>query len=74
MFVWVAVWRDRIRYWVLNSNDVSGNRYFSNKQHRGNVGEGQLHLTRENISGFDKYEAASTGIKPAVISAYKRLK
>jgi len=44
VFVWVAVWRDKIRYWVLSSREVEANRYYSKGQHRGNVGEGQLHV------------------------------
>ncbi len=74
VFVWIAVWRDIIRYWVLNSSDVQNNNYFSKGQHRGNVGEGQLHLNQDNISEFDKYEVKSTDIKQAVIEAYKRAK
>ena len=42
VFVWVAVWRDKIRYWVLASKELEGNRHYSKGQHRGNVGEGQL--------------------------------
>jgi len=72
VFIWIAVWRDKIRYWVLSSNEIENNEYFSIGQHRGNVGEGQLHLNRENITKFDKYEVISTEIKKAVIKAYKR--
>jgi len=74
VFLWIAVWRDKIRYWVLNSDELKNNKYFSKGQHRGNIGEGQLHLNRDNISDFDGYEVKSTAIKKAVISAYKRLK
>ncbi len=74
VFVWIAVWRDKIRYWVLSSDEVQNNRYFSKGQHRGNIGEGQLHLNRENISEFKKYEVKSTEIKEAVIEVYKRQK
>lgn len=74
VFLWIAVWRDKIRYWVLNSKEIQNNKYFSKGQHRGNIGEGQLHLNQANISDFDKYDVKSTGIKQAVISAYKRLK
>lgn len=74
VFLWLAVWRDKIRYWILNSDEVRENKYFSKGQHRGNVGEGQLHLNRENISEFKKYEVKSTDIKKSVIEAYKRLK
>jgi hypothetical protein len=29
VFLWVAVWRDKIRYWVLNSDELKKNKYFS---------------------------------------------
>jgi hypothetical protein len=74
VFVWIAVWRDKIRYWVLNSKEVQTNKYFSKGQHRGNIGEGQLHVNRENISDFEKYEVKSTGIKESIIKAYMRIK
>jgi len=72
VFVWVAVWRDRIRYWVLSSREVETNRYFSTGQHRGNVGEGQLHLNRDNIQEFSRYECRSDGLLDAIRSAYVR--
>ncbi|MBI5117815.1 hypothetical protein HZA56_15175 [Candidatus Poribacteria bacterium] len=74
VFLWIAVWRDKIRYWVLCSDEVQNNKYFSKRQHRGNVGEGQLHFNRENIFEFDRYEVKSTRIKNAVVEAYKRQK
>lgn len=55
VFVWIGVWRDAIRYWVLSSNEVKNNKYFSKGQHRGNVGEGQLWIKDTNIDEFDKY-------------------
>ena len=47
VFVWIAVWRDKIRYWVLSSSEVEKNPYYSAGQHRGNTGEGQLWLTEK---------------------------
>ncbi|MBI3092460.1 MAG: hypothetical protein HYY96_17515 [Candidatus Tectomicrobia bacterium] len=41
VFVWIGVWRDLIRYWVLASKEVEQSRHFSKGQHRGNIGEGQ---------------------------------
>jgi hypothetical protein len=72
VFLWIGIWRDRIRYWVLSRDEVEGNKHFSKGQHRGNVGEGQLHLNRENIDEFDKYEISPPDIKKAAIAAYKR--
>ena len=38
VFIWVGVWRDKIRYWVLASKEVANDRYYAPGQHRGNVG------------------------------------
>ena len=48
VFVWFGVWRDVIRCWVIPSHEVENSKYYSKGQHRGNVGEGQLHLRRDN--------------------------
>ena len=56
VFVWIAVWRDMIRYWVLSSDEVKNNKYYSIGQHRGNTGEGQLWIKESNIDDFNVYE------------------
>lgn len=56
VMVWIAAWRNVIRYWVLTSDEIASNKYYSQGQHRGNQGEGQLWLTNENISEFLPYE------------------
>ena len=58
VFVWIGVWRDMIRYWVLSSKDVKNNPYYSKGQHRGNSGEGQLWLKETNIAYFAEYEVS----------------
>ncbi len=72
VFVWIGVWRDAIRYWVLASKEVLANKYYSVGQHRGNVGEGQLHLRHDNIESFKGYEVSSDQILKAIRRAYKR--
>lgn len=67
VFVWIAVWRDVIRYWVLSSNEVKNNRYYSTGQHRGNVGEGQLWLKDTNIDDFDEYEVGVRDILAKIV-------
>lgn len=67
VFVWIAVWRDAIRYWVLSSDEVENNRYYSVGQHRGNVGEGQLWLKETNIDGFNEYEVGVRDILSKII-------
>jgi len=72
LFVWVAVWRDVIRYWVLSSHEVETNPYYSKGQHRGNVGEGQLHVKQDNIHEFDKYDVKPNKLEVAIRAAYDR--
>ncbi len=72
LFVWVAVWRDIIRYWVLSSYEVEANRYYSKGQHRGNVGEGQLHVKHDNIADFIEYEVKSNCLEEAIRKAHAR--
>ena len=67
VFVWIAVWRDVIRYWVLSSDDVKNNRYYSSSQHRGNVGEGQLWLKDTNIDDFNEYEVGVRDILAKIV-------
>lgn len=66
VFVWIGVWRDTIKYWVLSSEDVRNNKYFSKGQHRGNVGEGQLWIKETNIKEFDKYLVSPRKILEAI--------
>ena len=72
VFVWVAAWRDVIMYWVLSSSEVENNRHYSQGQHRGNVGEGQLHIKHDNIREFDSYRVWSNELEDAIRSAYER--
>ena len=72
VFVWIAVWRDVIRYWVISSTEVENNKYYSKGQHRGNKGEGQLHIKDNNIEEFVQYECNPKKLKQAVIDAYER--
>ena len=72
VFVWVAVWRDIIRYWVLSSYEVEVNQYYSKGQHRGNVGEGQLHVKHDNIADFTEYEVKSNCLEEAIRTAHAR--
>ncbi|MEK7562415.1 MAG: hypothetical protein AAB509_01915 [Patescibacteria group bacterium] len=71
VFIWVAVWRDVIKYWVIASEDIKNNKYYSKGQHRGNTGEGQLHLNHDNIKKFKKYEVQPKDLLNKIIKAYK---
>ena len=72
VFACIGVWRDVIRYWVLSSHEMETNRYYSQGQHRGNVGEGQLHLRDGNIEEFTEYEVQPNKLEEAVRRAYLR--
>lgn len=66
VFVWIAVWRDVIRYWVLSSDEVKNNDYYSEGQHRGNIGEGQLWIKETNINEFTQYEVDVRNLLKAI--------
>jgi hypothetical protein len=72
VIVWIAVWRDVIRCWVLSSNEVETHADYSKGQHRGNVGEGQLHVTHENIHKFDSFDTQPNKLADAIREAYQR--
>lgn len=83
VFIWIAVYRDKIKYWVINSNEVQTNKYLT-PQHRNaltaerskdykkeDIYEGQIMVTDENISYFDNYLTLGKELKEAVIAQYK---
>lgn len=78
VFVWIAVWRDKIDYWVMSSEDVQNNPLLSN-QHRaaqltetGAVVEGQIHINNGNYQDFEKYRVQGRDIYNKVIEIGKR--
>jgi hypothetical protein len=72
VFVWIGVWRDTIKYWILASKEVESNKFYSKGQHRGNTGEGQIHLKHDNMQGFVKYEALPKELLEKIVEAYNR--
>ena len=70
VFVWLAAWRDVVKCWVIPSHDVVNHPDYSKGQHRGNVGEGQLHLNQGNIAAFDKYLCVSDRPEEAIRRAF----
>jgi len=72
VFVWVGVWRDVIRYWVLSSEEVRLNRYYSTGQHRGNEGEGQIHLKDSNVIEFAEFESRPRDLLDSIRNAHSR--
>lgn len=79
VFVWIAVWRDKIDYWVMSSHDVQTNPLFSN-QHRasqlsenGEIIEGQIHINNSNYADFEKYRVQIRGIYDKIKEIGKRI-
>ncbi len=72
VFIWIGVWRDVIRYWVLASKEVESNKHYSKGQHRGNTGEGQIHLKQDNLEEFRRYEVKPNQLLKKIKAAYKR--
>lgn len=83
VFIWIAVYRDKIKYWVLNSDEVQLNKYLT-PQHRNantalrkkdyekkDIYEGQIMITDENISDFDSFQTTGSKLQEAVITQYK---
>jgi len=53
--IFIGVWSNVIKYWVIPSDKLKTIKYYSDKQHKGNSGEGQLHFKENNIKSFDEY-------------------
>jgi len=53
IFIFISVWTDAIKYWVLTNEEIKTNPYISH-QHRGGV-EYQIGITEKNILEFDKF-------------------
>lgn len=52
-FIFIGVWVDTIKYWVLTAEEVKKNPYISH-QHRDGI-EYQIGITDRNINEFNKY-------------------
>ncbi len=73
VFIWVAVFRDEIVLWIMNSSEVLNNPLFSKGQHRGNRGnEGQLHVKHDNIHLLEKYEVKDQDLDDVIRVTAKR--
>lgn len=70
VFVFIAVWVDKIVYWVMSNDEVKNSGYLSH-QHRGGI-EYQIGITDRNIGEFEKYEVAANQIADTVIAKGQR--
>ena len=74
VFIWVAVFRDEIVLWVLNSQEVLNHPLYSKGQHRGNKGnEGQMHIKQDNIDILSQYELKDDNLEAAIRQAASRI-
>ena len=74
VFIWIAVYRDNISMWILNSREVMSHPDYSVGQHRGNIGnEGQLHIKNTNIKTLDEFLLEDNDICTAIQNAYDRM-
>ncbi|KWW30660.1 MAG: hypothetical protein AUK63_878 [bacterium P3] len=70
VFIWLAVYRDIIKIWVMNSREVVSHPDYSKGQHRGNSGnEGQLHITQYNIETLNQYVLIGDDLADAIRKA-----
>ncbi|GHV35941.1 hypothetical protein FACS1894180_7540 [Bacteroidia bacterium] len=72
VFVWIVVFRNDMFLWILNSKEVVELPTYSDKQHRGNTGEGQFHIKQASIQSLNKYKFKGENLKSAIIKAAKR--
>ena len=83
VFVWIAAYRDSIKYWVLK-NSVIQNHHDFTPQHRNeatskrkkdynklDIYEGQIMITNNNIDSINDYKVDSVKIRQAIIEQYE---
>jgi hypothetical protein len=84
VFLWIAAYRDAIKYWVINANAVQTHRDFT-PQHRNettaergkdyrkeDIYEGQIMMTEKNVHTFNRFLTTGKDLKRAIIKQYKR--
>ena len=84
VFLWVAVYRDTVKYWVLSSSAVKKHKDFTpqhrnegtsareNGYNRQDIYEGQIMITESNIDTITGYIVKGSDIKQAIIKEFKR--
>jgi hypothetical protein len=83
VFLWLAVYRDCVRYWVLKNHVIRHHNDFT-PQHRNEatsertknydksaIYEGQIMITNDNIDSIKDYMVESRGIRQAVIEQFE---
>jgi hypothetical protein len=84
VFLWIAVYRDAIRYWAINSAAVQTHNDFTPQHrnettaerekdyHKEDIYEGQIMMTEKNIQSFDKFIVTGKELKTAIIKQYQQ--
>lgn len=76
VFLWIAVYRDTIKYWVIKNETVKNHKDFTN-QHRTasssgeDVYEGQIMITKDNIQSIADFEVTGRNILEAIKIQHK---
>ncbi len=65
VFVFIGVWVDKLRYWVLSNKEVQENPARSN-QHRGGI-EYQIGITHRNIDQFNRFMVEAGSLADLVL-------
>lgn len=68
-FLFIGVWVDEIKYWVLTPEEVKKNPYYS-PQHRGGI-EYQIGIKENNIQEFKEYEVEAIWVGEAIVEKCK---
>lgn len=69
VFVFIGVWVDAIKYWVLSNNEVKTNQFLSH-QHRGGI-EYQIGITNKNMREFLPFLVAVGKVADRVLQKAK---
>ena len=83
IFLWIAVYRDCVKYWVLKNTVIQQHRDFT-PQHRNEstaertkgyekteIYEGQIMITNSNIDSINDFMVESRAIRQAIIEQYE---
>lgn len=65
VFIFIGVWVNTIKYYILSSKEAKDNPYLSH-QHRGGI-EYQIGITHNNLEDFKRYEISSVKLWQEVI-------
>jgi hypothetical protein len=64
-FVFIGVWVDRIRYWVLSPAEAAGNPYYSHQHRDGS--EYQIGIKDHNLAEFEVYEVQGGNLVDVIL-------